>query len=294
MELGRVGAWWPRTVWTDEAAATRPADLAGELEQLGFSGLWLSAGFGAQLPDWFAACLGATSSMVVASGIASVWHLSAPDATSAFHDLEERFPGRFVLGLGASHAPIVEAGGGQYERPLSRLSGYLDELDAQPDPIPADRRILAALGPRMLSLAGRRTAGAHPYFVPVEHTVQARSTLGPLPLLVTEQAAVLETDPSRAREIARTYTAYYLRLPNYTSNLRRLGFGDDDLAGAGSDRLVDALVAWGDEEAIATRVGEHLAAGANHICLQVLPADPQAEPLPAEAYRRVAPAVAAL
>jgi probable F420-dependent oxidoreductase len=180
--------------------------------------------------------------------------------------LEDRFPGRFLLGIGASHSVAVA----DYSRPYSKVVAYLDALDALPTPVPPGRRVLAALGPRMLELAAARTAGAHPYFVPVEHTAFARDTLGPTPLLAPEVAVVLETDADRARELARGYASTYLGLPNYTQNLRRFGFGDEDIDGGGSDRLIDAVIPWGDAAAIAAAVAAHHDAGADHVCLQVI------------------------
>ena len=201
-----------------------------------------------------------------------------------FRSLDAQYPGRFVLGLGASHAPLVE----NYTRPYSRMVAYLDTLDVAGPEVGKDRRMLAALGPRMLELARDRAAGAHPYFVPVEHTAHARTILGKGPLLAPEVTVVLESDPTTARNLARTFTAGYLTLPNYANNLRRLGFGDEDLAGGGSDRLVDAVVAWGDVDAVASRVQEHRAAGADHVCIQVLPIR---DSFPVTAYRELAPAL---
>ena len=168
------------------------------------------------------------------------------------------------------------------------MVSYLDALDALPTPVPPQQRVLAALGPRMLELAARRAAGAHPYFVPVEHTARARTILGPGPLLAPELAVVLETDPTRARELAREYASIYLAAPNYTQNLRTLGFGDDDLSGTGSDRLIDALVPHGDPAAIASRVRDHLDAGADHVCIQVVAGR---EGFPLAEYTELAPAL---
>jgi probable F420-dependent oxidoreductase len=198
----------------------------------------------------------------VASGILSIWLASPEEVAAGVAGLEAAHPGRFLLGLGVSHAPLVERLGGRCRRPYSRMVDYLDALDRQQPSVRAGRRVLAALGPRMLALAAARAAGAHPYFVTVEHTASARAALGTGPLLAPEQGVVLERDPERARRIARSHVARYLALPNYTDNLRTVGFGDDDLAGEGSDRLVDAVVAWGDPETVARRVGEHLKAGA--------------------------------
>jgi probable F420-dependent oxidoreductase len=182
----------------------------------------------------------------------------------------------------------VKSLGTTYTRPYSKVVSYLDELDRIEPTVPPPRRALAALGPRMLRLAAERTAAAHPYFVPVSHTEQARSILGSGPRLAPEQAVVLETDPRRAREIARQHTQFYLRLSDYTTNLLRLGFDESDLVGGGSDRLVDAVVAWGGEDVIAERVREHLDAGADHVCLQVL--TDSGVPVPTEYFARIAAA----
>ena len=230
-------------------------NAAGELESLGYGALWSSGRFDAGLSPHFDRLLGSTSHVAVASGIVSVWAGAAEDVGPAVAALEERYPGRFLLGVGASHAPAVE----HYERPYSHVVAYLDALDAQPVPVPPERRVLAALGPRMLELAAARAAGAHPYFVPVEHTARARGILGPEPLLAPEVAVVLETDAARARELARGYAATYLNLPNYTNNLRTLGYGD-----------------------------EHLDAGADHVCIQVVAGRDR---FPLAQYRELAPAL---
>jgi probable F420-dependent oxidoreductase len=209
----------------------------------------------------------------------------------------EAFPGRFLLGLGVSHQPMVDHLRGQhYEKPYTKMRTYLDAMDgalymaAPPSEEPG--RVLAALGPKMLELAATRALGAHPYFVPVEHTALARETLGTGPMLCPEQAVVLSTDPIEARAAARQHMATYLGLPNYTNNLRRLGWVDADLGDGGSDRLVDAIVAWGDEDAVIARVQAHLDAGADHVCVQVLDSDAAALPMPQ--WRRLAPGLLAL
>lgn len=277
MDLGRVGVWWSAS-WRADDGST---NVAAELEDLGYGALWSSGGFEPGLTERFERLLSATTQMTVASGIVSIWASSPDEIPRAVADLDAQYPGRFVLGLGASHAPIVE----NYSRPYSHMVGYLDVLDAAGPVVGKDRRVLAALGPRMLELARDRAAGAHPYFVPVEHTARARTILGEGPLLAPEVTVVLDRDPTTARELARTFTAGYLTLPNYANNLRSLGFGDDDLAGGGSDRLVDAVVAWGDVDAVATRIREHHAAGADHVCVQVLPAG---DSFPLTAYREMA------
>jgi probable F420-dependent oxidoreductase len=279
VDLGKVGIWFSGD-WQVEGS---PLDVAQEMEALGYSTLWSSGRFDPGLSVHFEHQLASTSHVVVASGIVSIWPGSPQEVARAAADLDDRYPGRFLLGLGASHALLVE----NYARPYSHMVGYLDALDSAGPAVAKDRRVLAALGPRMLELAAERSAGAHPYFVPVEHTVKARTLLGPGPLLAPEVTVVLESDPDRARQLARTFMQTYLGLPNYVNNLRTLGFGDDDVAGTGSDRLVDALVGWGDVDAIAARVREHHDAGADHVCVQVIPPEPGSFPL-AE-YRELAP-----
>jgi len=262
-------------------------DVAAELEALGYTALWSSGGFEPGLAPRFERLLAATTSVAVASGIISIWPSRPEEMAHAVTELGTRYPGRFVLGLGASHAPMTQ----DYARPYGHMVEYLDALDGSGPAAAPDRRVLAALGPRMLELAGTRAAGAHPYFVPVEHTARARGILGPGPLLAPEVTVVLERDPAEARARARTFTAGYLTLPNYTNNLRTLGFRDDDLSGGGSDLLVDAIVAWGDLESIAARVDEHHQAGADHVCVQVVSEAPASFPI-AE-YRELAPALLA-
>jgi probable F420-dependent oxidoreductase len=214
---------------------------------------------------------------MVGTGIANLWARHPATMQGGAATLGGAWPGRFVLGVGVSHAPMVERSGQSYVSPLDRMTRYLADMDdaasvAPPTPIPVPR-VLAALRPRMLELARERAFGAHPYFVPPAHTPQARAILGPDRLLIPEQAVLLATNPAQARPVAREHMARYLELPNYVGNLRRLGYGDDDLADGGSDRLVDAIVAWGDEAAIATRVRELRASGADHVLLQPLAAD---------------------
>lgn len=263
MDLGRVGVWWSGSWQSREEPAL---DVAADIESLGYTALWSSGGFQPGFAPHFERLLAGTRRIHVASGIVSVWASEPADIGRAFHDLDATYPGRFVLGVGASHAAIVP----DYARPYSRVVSYLDALDALDEPVPPDRRVLAALGPRMLELAATRAAGAHPYFVPAEHTARARDLLGPGPLLAPEVAVVLDDDPVSARRLARTYASIYLPLPNYTQNLRTLGFDDADLDGEGSDRLIDAVIPWGDAERVAERIRGHLDAGADHVCIQVV------------------------
>ncbi len=281
MDLGRVGVWWSGSWREPEKPAT---DVAVELESLGYGTLWSSGRFDSGLSPHFEKLLASTDHVVVASGIVSIWTGAPEDIGPAVAGLEDRFPDRFLLGLGASHGPIVA----DYTRPYSKMVAYLDALDALPTAVPPERRVLAALGPRMLELAAARSAGAHPYFVPVGHTARARDILGPGPLLAPEVAVVLETDPARARELARGYARTYLGLPNYTQNLRTFGFGDEDMDGGGSDRLIDAVIPWGDAMTLASAVGAHHEAGADHVCVQIV-ADGPAFPL--DEYRQLAAAL---
>jgi len=289
IELGRVGLW---AYQLDLVPAARARELAAEIEEIGYPTLWIPEMVGREPFVSSSLLLSATERLVMATGIASIYARDALCANSAWHTLTEAFPDRFLLGLGVSHQMMVEGlRGHDYSKPYSAMSAFLDGMDnglytASPSPVPPTR-VLAALGPRMLRLAAERAAGAHPYFVPPEHTAFARETMGPGPLLCPEQAVVLETDPTWAREIARGHMAMYLQLPNYTNNLLRLGFTADDVADGGSDRLVDAIVAWGDEETVAARVRAHHDAGADHVCVQVVPAEGTAAPV-AE-WRRLAP-----
>ena len=249
-----------------------------ELEELGFGTAWLGGSTGVHhaVP-----LLEATSRLAVATGIQSIWQHEAADTAVRFAELDATHPGRFLLGLGVSHAKLAE----QYRRPYAAMVDYLDALDAAG--VPADRRVLAALGPKMLRLARDRSAGSHPYLVTPEHTSEARETLGEGPLLAPELKVVLETDPARARTIARAHLAFYLTLPNYTNTFLRLGFTESDLADGGSDRLIDAVYAWGSDDRIRARVEEFHVAGADHVALQVLDDQPD-DVLPRKAWRRVA------
>jgi probable F420-dependent oxidoreductase len=281
MDLGQIGIWWSGS-W--HLADDRSFDVPAELDDLGYGALWSSGRFDPGLSPHFAELLVGASGATVASGIVSVWAGAASDVAAAVADLERRFPGRFLLGIGASHSLVVPG----YARPYGHMVAYLDALDAAEIPVPRERRVLAALGPRMLELSAQRTAGAHPYFVPAEHTARARALLGPAPLLAPEVAVVLGTSRAEARALAREYASTYFGLVNYTNNLRSLGYDDGDFADGGSDRLIDALIPCGDAEAIAERVHEHLQAGADHVCIQVV-ADMHAFPL--DQYRELAPAL---
>jgi probable F420-dependent oxidoreductase len=287
VDLGPVGVWTGVFRSLDPSAV---ADVAAEVESLGFGALWFPAGPAEGAFERARQMLDASAHMVVATGILSVWAGDAGSVASAHRSLRADHPDRFLLGLGISHPEIVDRDQpGRYLAPLETTERFLDDLEAADPDGDRGERALAALGPRMLRLAATRTAGAHPYFVPVEHTAFARDTMGADALLAPEQAVVIDRDPSRARAIARGHMKLYLQLSNYVSNLRRMGFTEDDVNGGGSDRLVDAIVAWGDTDHIAGRVRDHHAAGADHVCLQVITEDPGTPPL--AAWRELAGAL---
>ena len=269
--LGRFGAW--SFAFQANPAATAQAAVT-DLEAMGFGAAWIPESVGSkEVMSHAGLLLGGGERIVIATGIANIYARDPMATANGTRALNEAYPGRFVLGLGVSHAPSVAARGGAYASPIETMRAYLDAVaDARyvgPEaPTPA-RLLLAALGPRMLELAAERSDGAHPYFVPVEHTAFARSVLGPEPCLAVEMTAVMEPEPGEARRIARAFARHYLALPNYANNLRRLGFTEEDLADEGSDRLIDAVIAWGDAAVIAERARQHLDAGADHVCIQL-------------------------
>jgi probable F420-dependent oxidoreductase len=273
--LGRFGVWRPFSQATP--------DMAIELERLGYGAMWLGASPPADL-EVVSELLGATATLVVATGIVNMWGSDPDTVAASFARIEAAHPGRFLLGVGIGHPEATK----EYANPYDAAVGYLDTLLAAG--VPGDDMVLAALGRKMLRLAADRTAGAHPYLVPVGYTRHAREILGPGPLLATEHKAVLETDPRAAREIGRARVVRpYLGLVNYTANLRRLGWTDADLTDGGSDALIDALVAHGRPADVAAQLTEHLSAGADHVCVQLL-TPPGADPL--DGYRRLASALA--
>ncbi|WP_433195474.1 LLM class F420-dependent oxidoreductase [Nocardia sp. CA-107356] len=259
--LGRFGVWRGHVGFT-------PADAA-ELEGLGYGTLWLGSSPPADLLV-IDPLLDATESITVATSIVNIWSAPAQQVAESFHRIDARFPGRFLLGLGAGHPEHT----GEYRKPYDALVEYFDELDAAG--VPKQRRALAALGPRVLKLAAERSAGALPYLVTTEHTARARAVMGDDALLATEHKVVLDEDPVRARATARPRVEFYLDLQNYVANLRRLGFTDDDVTKPGSDRLYDALVAHGSPESVVDQLAAHLSAGADHVVLQVLDDEPAA------------------
>jgi probable F420-dependent oxidoreductase len=270
--LGPVGVWLGvlgRAPIDEERQAAR------RIEALGYGSIWTPEGIGGK--EAFAhqaVLLAATQRIVTGTGIANVWARHPATMQGGASTLGAAYPGRFILGVGISHASAVERSGQTYEKPLQHMVRYLDAMDAAAETAPATEvpvpRILAALRPNMLALARDRADGAHPYFVPVAHTPIARAALGPDKLLIPEQAVVVNTDPDDSRRIARDHMRGYLQLPNYVNNLKYLGYTDDDMSAGGSDRLVDAIVAWGDAADIARRVREHLDGGADHVLLQPL------------------------
>jgi probable F420-dependent oxidoreductase len=268
--VGKVGIW---SFALQRLAASEEIDAARQFEGLRYPSLWIPESLGSKDAMAHASLLLAgTDKIPLATGIANI-HARDPMAmANGARALGEAYPGRFVLGIGVSHAPSVEMRGGDYGNPLAQMRTYLDAMDAAqyaaPVPDPPVPLILAALGPRMLELAAQRADGAHPYFVPVEHTPIARQHLGPEPCLATEMTAVLTTDRSAGLDIARKFAHNYLVLPNYANNLRRLGWSDADIANE-TDKLIDAVVVIGDVDAIVKRVNAHLESGADHVCVQI-------------------------
>ncbi|WP_421118748.1 LLM class F420-dependent oxidoreductase [Aquihabitans daechungensis] len=291
MDIGRIGIW---TFTLDLVPSARSVEHVDELDELGFGAVWIPEAVGREAFTSASLLLRGGTDITVATGIAGIYGRDPMAANAAHRTLTEAYPDRFLLGLGVSHQVMVEGvRKHDYSKPFSAMRNYLDAMDeamffAAP-PATEPQRVLAALGPRMLALARDRSAGAFPYFVPPEHTAVARGVLGDGPLLAVEQAVVFETDPAKARDIARSHTKTYTPLPNYTNNLRRLDptWTDEDFAHAGSDRLVDTIVAWGTEDAIIARIQAHLDAGADHVCIQVV-AD-GVEP-PVDAWRRLSAA----
>ncbi len=271
--LGRFGIWRSASLVTPE--------LAAGIERLGFGALWLGSSPAGDLVQ-AEELLGATTTLILATSIVNMWQDQPEDVARSFARVQRRHPGRFLLGVGAGHREATQ----QYARPYQALARYVDVLQA--GGVPRDSLVLAALGPKVLGLARDRAAGAIPYLVPPEHTRQARAVLGPGPLLAPEHMVVLDTDPDRARALGRTTVHPHLGLVNYTSNLRRLGWTDDDLSGSGSDALIDALVAHGSPAEIAAQLTRHLDAGADHVCLHLITQE-GTDPLPG--YRALAPAL---
>ncbi|MDQ1435448.1 MAG: hypothetical protein QOF59_2264 [Actinomycetota bacterium] len=285
MRLTGTGVWSGHLRYGDAGLV---AEAAAELDELGYRAVWIPD-VGGDVLGSVEHLLRATSRITVATGILNIWMHDAAEVAGRRAAWDAEWQRRFQLGLGVSHAPLIDhENPGRYQKPYSKMVEFLDGLDRADVPFPVDMRVLAALRPRMLRLARDRAAGVHPYFVPVEHVAKAREAVGPDKLVAVELAVVLDSDPSTARETARRHTAVYVNLPNYTNNLRDFGFGDDDFADRGSDRLVDAIVAWGDLDTIARRVAAMREAGADHVCIQVIRPDDE---MPRAEWREIAPAL---
>lgn len=239
---------------------------ATEIEALGYGAVWVGGSPPAAL-SWVEPILQATTTLCVATGIVNIWSAPAQRVAESFHRIEAAYPGRFLLGIGVGHAEMIS----EYRKPYNALVEYLDRLDDYG--VPANRRVVAAQGPRVLGLSARRSAGAHPYLTTPEHTARARELIGPSAFLAPEHKVVLTTDSARARTVGRQALDMYFNLANYRNNWKRLGFTDDEVSRPGSDRLVDAVVAYGTPDAIAARLNEHLLAGADHVPIQVLTED---------------------
>lgn len=291
--LGRVGLW---TADFDLVPMAVAQEGIARVEEMGFSTVWVPE---AVLREPFASTallLSATRTMTLATGIASLHARTAQTMQAGWKTVTEAFPGRFLLGIGVSHAPMVQGvHKGSYDKPYTTMVEYLDAMDSgvyfSPQPTTPPRRVLAALGPKMLKLAAERAEGAHPYFTPVEHTAFARETMGPGALLAPELSVVMNEEPDTAREIANKYMATYTRLPNYANNLKRFGFTDEEITGH-ADRLMDAIVPRGSVDTVVARIREHLDAGADHVCVQVLTGTPGR--LPMRQWQELADAVRGL
>lgn len=282
MQLSGVGVWSGELRHGD---AGEVSDAAAELEELGFTAFWIPD-IGGPVFEAAERLLAATASVTVATGILNLWMHTAAAAAAGYAALSAAHGDRFLMGIGVSHSVLIDRDEpGRYQRPLAATRSYLDGLDAARPPVPASGRLLAALGPKMLTLAAERARGAHPYLVTPEHTRQARETLGQGPLLAPEQTVIFAASRDEARAVGDDWLRRYLGMPNYANSLLRLGFSPEDLERV-SDRLFDAVITWGDEEAISRRVAQHQAAGADHVCLQVLPADSRS--LPRAEWRRIA------
>lgn len=290
VDLGRIGIWYGGV----DALSTPEAKRAAQVvEELGFGAMWIAEAVGRDPFVSAAVLLSATERLPLATGIANIYARDPMTMAAGQKTLAEAFPNRFLLGLGVSHGHLV-AGVRKhdYSKPYSHMVEYLDRMDKAlfmakgPDSDPG--RVLAALGPKMLELSATAANGSHPYFTTADHTLLAREVMGTDALLAPEQMVVLEADPTEARRIARAGMKIYLNLPNYYNNLARIGFDESDWTNGGSDRLVDAIVAWGTEDQIAARVKEHHDAGADHVCVQVLAED---YAMPEAQWRRLAPAL---
>ena len=276
-ELGKRGVW----IFPDSPSAREVASWAQRMEGLGYDALWYPEGTGFESFGFAGLVLSETERLCAASGIANIYARDAVAAIAGHDTLNHFYGDRFVLGLGVSHVPLVEGFRGHtYAKPVATMRAYLDAMDAAEIAMPAQEQnvVLAALGPRMLALAAERTRGAHPYNVTPEHTARAREIVGPDAWLCVEQKVCLTNEASRAREVAAQTLGIYMPLTNYRNNWLSLGFGEDELGERGSDRFLDAMVAWGTPEAVRTRIREHFDAGASHVCIQ--PLDPAGSTAP--------------
>jgi probable F420-dependent oxidoreductase len=285
MDFSKVGIWSADLRFGDRGEA---AEAAAELEELGYGALWFPDG-GGPVFDAARNLLAATRETVVATGILNLWMHEPAEVIDGYASLNGDFPDRFLMGIGVSHAPAIDQmrEPGTYRKPLAAMKAFLDELDRGTPPVPPERRVLAALGPKMLDLAAERTGGVHPYLVTPEHTRIAREAVGGDRLVLPEQTVVLCSTREEARSSAEGWLRDYLSLPNYANSMLRLGFTQEDVDTV-SDRLFDAIIAWGDEEANKARVDEHIAAGADQVCVQVVTGKQE---LPREQWRRLAPAL---
>ena len=290
MAFGKLGVWGR---YLREADPGEICEAAAELEELGYAAIWIPGGIE---PDEAvfadaARLLQATRTIVVATGIVNMWLHEPAALTASYLGLETAHPGRFLLGIGISHRALVDrVEPGVFTKPLAAMQLYLDDLDAQPEPIPQNRRVIAALGPKMLAVARTRARGSHPYIVPPAHTRFAREQLGEGPLLAPGVPVILDPNPESARALGRAFLSTpYSTLSNYTNTWLAHGYSEADLQDGGSDALIDGLLAWGDEAAIAARIGEHHDGGADHVCMHVVTHDRQR--LPREQWRRLAAAM---
>jgi probable F420-dependent oxidoreductase len=268
--LGKFGVFGHHDMWRQLS----PEQLQ-EIESLGYGAIWAGGSPAAEL-SWVDPILDATTTLQLATGIVNIWTADAGPVSESFHRIDKAYPGRFLLGIGVGHPEA----GHEYKKPYDALTEYLDALDQHG--VPKDRRVVAALGPQVLKLSARRSAGAHPYLTTPQHTAQARELMGPDAFLAPEHKVVPTTDAEKARAIGRKALEIYLNLTNYLNSWKRLGFTDEDVAKPGSDRLVDAVVAYGTTDAIAARLKEHLGAGADHVPVQVLTSPDKLVPALAE------------
>jgi probable F420-dependent oxidoreductase len=290
MDIGKVGVW----AMLESMTPPETLDFAKTLERNGYRALWIPEGPGRDPFSHAAYLLSHTANLVVATGIANIWARDATAMASAARTVAEISQGRFILGIGVSHKPVLAARGHRYDKPYSYMKEYLPKLKSDLQKESSRERIpvlIAALHPKMLDLAATQTNGTHPYFVPPEHTAKVRAQIGPEPWICVEQAVIMEPDAATARAAARQHMSFYVtHLPNYRNNLKALGWSDADFENGCSDRLVDAIVAWGPKEKIRDRLDAHFRAGATHVCIQALRAD--GKPLPdARALEALAPNV---